>query len=79
MLQYSTVESYTLDVLKELMRVPEISDFYLVGDTALALHYGHRSSVDIDLFSTNEFTNESLIPALEKNFPGLHTEILRIL
>ncbi|MFZ1307251.1 MAG: nucleotidyl transferase AbiEii/AbiGii toxin family protein [Ferruginibacter sp.] len=70
MLQYSTVESHTLDVLKELMHMPEMNDFYLVGGTALALYYGHRISVDIDLFSTTEFTNESLTGPLEKKFPG---------
>jgi predicted nucleotidyltransferase component of viral defense system len=70
MLQYSTIESHTLDVLKELMQMPELSDFYLVGGTALSLYYGHRLSVDIDLFSTTEFANESLIEPLEKKFPG---------
>lgn len=28
-----------------------LSDFYLAGGTALALHYGHRVSVDLDFFS----------------------------
>jgi len=50
--------------------MPEMNDFYLVGGTALALYYGHRLSVDIDLFSTTEFTNESLIGPLEKKFPA---------
>lgn len=70
MLQYSTIEPRTLDVLKELMDTPALKDFYLVGGTALALYFGHRLSVDIDLFSTTEFNNESLIPHLEKKFPG---------
>ncbi len=25
-------------------------EFYLVGDTAIALHIGHRRSIDFDLF-----------------------------
>jgi hypothetical protein len=29
-------------------------DFYLAGGTALALHIGHRVSVDFDLFSGDE-------------------------
>lgn len=70
MLQYSTIEPHTLDVLKKLMQVPEMNDFYLVGGTALALYYGHRLSVDIDLFSTTAFTNESLILPLEQHFSG---------
>lgn len=37
-------------------RLPEVSDaFYLAGGTGLALHLGHRISVDLDWFSaTNE-------------------------
>ena len=68
MLQYSTVESHTLDILKELMQLPELKDFYLVGGTALALYYGHRVSVDLDLFSITDFKREELLPTLEKNF-----------
>jgi len=70
MLQYSTVEPGTLDVLKELMQVPELNDFYLVGGTALAFYFGHRLSVDIDLFSTTIFSSDDLIPPLEKKFPS---------
>src|SRR4051812_21039970 len=69
MLQYSTVGSGTLDLLKQLMAVPELKDFYLVGGTALALYYGHRKSIDLDLFSTTSFRDEEILPALEK-FPG---------
>ncbi|MFI5195919.1 MAG: nucleotidyl transferase AbiEii/AbiGii toxin family protein [Chitinophagales bacterium] len=68
MLQYSTVEPGTLDLLKQLMQMPELRDFYLVGGTALALYYGHRKSIDIDLFATVDFQAEALIPALEKQF-----------
>lgn len=32
-------------------------DFYLVGGTALALQYGHRQSIDFDLFTPSEFDN----------------------
>ena len=32
------------------MSLPELSDFRLVGGTALSLLRGHRESVDIDLF-----------------------------
>ena len=66
MLQYSTVEPRTLDLLKKLMQLPELKDFYLAGGTALALHYGHRLSFDLDLFSTVKFEAEQLIPPLEK-------------
>ena len=68
MLQYRTIEEATLHVLKELMAMEELETFYLVGGTALSLMYGHRSSVDIDLFSTKKFENESVIAVLEKKF-----------
>jgi len=32
-------------------------DFGLVGGTAIALHIGHRQSVDFDLFTNTEFDN----------------------
>lgn len=70
MLQYSTVEPQALDVLRELMRIPELESFFLVGGTALSLRYGHRKSVDLDLFSTIDFSNDHIIPPLEKHFPG---------
>ena len=37
------------------MAADPLKDFYLVGGTALALHYGHRLSVDIDLFTDQPF------------------------
>lgn len=69
MLQYSTIEPRTLEVLRKLMSIPELSDFYLVGGTALALFYGHRLSVDLDLFSNTNFTEEEVLHTIEANFP----------
>ena len=34
--------------------------FGLVGGTAIALHFGHRESLDFDLFSFNGFSNYSI-------------------
>ena len=70
MLQTQTVEPGTLDVLKTLMLVPEFSDFLLVGGTALSLLYGHRLSIDIDLFSSTDFDNELMAVVMNKNAPG---------
>ena len=50
MLHTETVEPSALDLLKRLQRLPELSNIRLVGGTALALHLGHRKSVDLDLF-----------------------------
>jgi hypothetical protein len=34
--------------------------FYLVGGTAIALHLGHRESIDFDLFTTNKLNKKNL-------------------
>lgn len=36
-------------------------DFGLVGGTAVALHLGHRRSLDFDMFSKEKFGNQSLL------------------
>lgn len=70
MLQIETVEPHTFSVLKELMGIPELQEFSLVGGTALSLLYGHRKSVDLDLFSNKPFENEKIIQTLENKFEG---------
>jgi predicted nucleotidyltransferase component of viral defense system len=50
------------------MEIPELQDFYLVGGTALSLMYGHRTSIDLDLFATTKFDNQKIIEVLENNF-----------
>ncbi|SMD42243.1 Nucleotidyl transferase AbiEii toxin, Type IV TA system [Aquiflexum balticum DSM 16537] len=57
MLQIETVEPGTFSILKMLMKIPELKDFHLVGGTALSLKYGHRISVDLDLFNCQSFEN----------------------
>ncbi|MEQ9405271.1 MAG: hypothetical protein RIM99_16910 [Cyclobacteriaceae bacterium] len=46
MLQTETVEQSTLALLMKLQAMPELAGFHLAGGTALALHYGHRKSID---------------------------------
>jgi len=68
MLQNQTVEPRTLSVLNDLMKIPELNQFSLVGGTALSLKYGHRTSIDLDLFSTGIFEHEMIISSLLKTF-----------
>ena len=76
MLQTNTVEPDTLLILKGLMQLPALNSFYLVGGTCLALRYGHRKSVDLDLFSITEFNNEALNSELLKaNIPFTYNNI----
>ena len=35
-------------------------NFYLTGGTAIALHLGHRRSIDFDLFTRDGFNNSDL-------------------
>ena len=51
MLQFQTVESNTLELLRSLMQKEYLNSFVLVGGTALALQLGNRKSIDLDLFS----------------------------
>ena len=52
MLSYCTIAPHTLELLKHLMAAPLLDNCRLVGGTSLALQYGHRSSVDLDLFGS---------------------------
>ena len=68
MLQTSTIEPGTLSILETLMKVPCLENFYLVGGTALALKFGHRISIDIDLFGDIEFDKQTIIGELTDSF-----------
>jgi predicted nucleotidyltransferase component of viral defense system len=68
MLRIETVEPHTFSVLNQLMQMPELEAFALVGGTALSLLYGHRMSVDLDLFSNKPFDNEIIVNALQNQF-----------
>ena len=51
MLHRATVEPGTFLVLEELLGLADLSEFSLVGGTAQSLLFGHRKSVDLDLFT----------------------------
>ena len=53
-------------ILGILNEMPFISDFYLAGGTALALHYGHRESVDFDFFTPSTFNPDDLLNQLSE-------------
>lgn len=68
MLQTRTVEPGTLGLLKQLMAMDLLRSFYLVGGTSLALQLGHRLSIDLDLFTTEDFDKEELFHVLSAHF-----------
>jgi predicted nucleotidyltransferase component of viral defense system len=50
------------------MEIPALQPFSLVGGTALALRYGHRSSIDLDLFYHERFDQPLIVSKLEEHF-----------
>jgi len=50
------------------MTLSSLQPFSLVGGTALSLRYGHRSSIDLDLFFHEKFTHSKIIDELELVF-----------
>lgn len=43
-----------------------MADFYLAGGSAVALHLGHRRSVDLDFFCPNELNTPLLLRRLQR-------------
>ena len=68
MLQTQSVSAGLLNILKNLMAVEELKNFRLVGGTALALQYGHRVSIDIDLFTDKSFDKHLVLGAINAKY-----------
>ena len=50
------------------------SEFYLVGGTAIALHIGHRRSIDFELFKAKSFNSSKIIAKIKShNIPYIIT------
>jgi len=49
------------------------NDFHLAGGTALALQIGHRKSIDLDLFSFENFDFENVSQYLKANYNFVDT------
>src|SRR5258706_7281443 len=54
----------TVRAIELVSAVPIIQEAYLAGGTALALHVGHRISVDLDFFTKEEFSESVLSTGL---------------
>src|SRR5277367_2843670 len=76
MVYEDTVEAGTLALIKRLAADDKLKDFVLVGGTALALQLGHRSSVDIDLFSANLFNPYDVAKNVKSNYNTEKTYVL---
>ena len=58
----------TFSLTQQLQALPELKEFHLVGGTALTLQIGHRNSIDIDLFTQNDFDIARLKTVLAEKF-----------
>jgi predicted nucleotidyltransferase component of viral defense system len=72
MSENQAVSQELLETIHELQQLSSLSEFGLAGGTNLALKYGHRISVDIDLFSPSMIGIKGLENVCEqiKNFYG---------
>jgi len=52
--------------LGDLRAIPAASRFYLAGGTGLALHLGHRQSVDLDFFLGEDFDVEAVLQKIQR-------------
>ena len=59
------ISSEVAQTAQRLSEIKTLSSFYLAGGTGLALHLGHRRSVDLDFFSPEPFNEDALIAALQ--------------
>ena len=59
------ISPHTFQLIQQLQSLRELTGFYLVGGTSLALQLGHRDSIDIDLFTQNNFTAAEIEDALK--------------
>jgi hypothetical protein len=71
MLFKKTVAPATWQLLTELMLLPSLQNFELVGGTNLSLRYGHRLSIDLDLFTNEPFTNDLILTEIERKFTNV--------
>lgn len=66
MLYQQTVSPRLLEILIALMNDPLFTNFQLAGGTSLALQIGHRESIDIDLFGSEELDELEISDFLAK-------------
>jgi hypothetical protein len=62
-----TLPADTRRLLEQLGQLPPVAPFYLAGGSAIALHLGHRISVDLDFFTHHDDCEaEPLIQQLQR-------------
>ena len=54
------IDERTKSVWNKIAKTGIANRFYLAGGTALAVHFGHRKSIDLDFFSKEGFSTSDL-------------------
>ena len=76
-MQYKNVAKEELfNLYYDLKKSSLFKDHILGGGTALALQLGHRTSTDIDLFTTNEIDNKDILNELNKKYGSYYIQTL---
>lgn len=65
-MHYDILDKKRKEILPLLSKFKD--NFYLAGGTALALHLGHRDSIDFDFFTADEFDVDKLLQNVERVF-----------
>ncbi|WP_202704067.1 nucleotidyl transferase AbiEii/AbiGii toxin family protein [Flavobacterium sp. UGB4466] len=68
MLYKETVSGQMWELLQKLMKDEKLKEYVLVGGTVLSLRIGHRLSVDIDLFITEDFNPQMMLRYLHDTY-----------
>ena len=56
-------------ILAMLAGEPSLASYYLAGGTALALQWGHRTSIDLDFFTGDVIDEDRLLASLHGPYP----------
>jgi len=59
-----TISPDTFRLIEKIKNHPWLRPYYLAGGTALALHLGHRTSMDLDFFTNSEIEEMTLVDHL---------------
>jgi predicted nucleotidyltransferase component of viral defense system len=76
MLYRETVDPETFKLLVKLQSLASLQNFYLAGGTALSLYYGHRISIDLDLFTHTGFNTETVLHEISEAFSDDNVSII---
>lgn len=73
-LHTETVSEKLLSLLQKLMKEKRLKPFALAGGTALALRFGHRTSIDLDLFTCAAFDAPAVADLLKAAYGMCESE-----